>query len=111
SYLFTWESPLLGGAFGSCHALEVPFVFGGLSRPEVIPYVGSGPAVEALSDAMQQAWVAFARGGDPSCAALGVWPRYEDQRRSTMVLGKASAVEDDPRGEERRAWSDAGLKP
>src|SRR5690606_12140582 len=28
NYLFTWESPARRGAFGACHALEMPFVFG-----------------------------------------------------------------------------------
>ena len=28
SYLFTWPSPAMGGVLGSCHALELGFVFG-----------------------------------------------------------------------------------
>ena len=35
AYLFTWESPALGGALGSCHALDVPFVFGGVEEGSV----------------------------------------------------------------------------
>jgi len=30
AYLFTWESPAFEGVLGSCHALEIPFVFGSL---------------------------------------------------------------------------------
>ena len=31
-YLFTWASPAFGGVAGSCHALEIPFVFGVLGN-------------------------------------------------------------------------------
>ena len=36
-YLFDWESPAFGGILGSCHALELPFVFGAVHLP-----VGAG---------------------------------------------------------------------
>ncbi len=32
-YLFDWESPAFGGILGSCHALELPFVFGAVHLP------------------------------------------------------------------------------
>ena len=57
------------------------------------------PAVE-----MQDAWLAFARAGDPSCPSLGVWPGYNETRRATMLLGETSTVVDAPFEEERRAW-------
>jgi para-nitrobenzyl esterase len=50
------------------------------------------------------AWLAFAAEGDPGHADLGDWPGYEPSRRATMVLGPACGVEDDPLGDERRAW-------
>ena len=33
SYLFTWPSPAMGGVLGSCHALELGFVFGTNQMP------------------------------------------------------------------------------
>ena len=45
-YLFDWESPAFGGMLGSCHALELPFVFGAVQLPVVQVFSGSGPAVE-----------------------------------------------------------------
>ena len=44
SYLFTWESPFLNGMFGSCHGLEIPFVFGTVGDAAVQPFTGGGPA-------------------------------------------------------------------
>ena len=62
-YLFEWESPAFGGVLGSCHALELPFVFGVVHVPAVQLFTGGGVEVETLSTQMQQAWLAFARNG------------------------------------------------
>ena len=48
---------------GSCHALELPFVFGAVHLPVVQVFSGGGPAVETLSAQMQRAWLAFAADG------------------------------------------------
>jgi para-nitrobenzyl esterase len=108
AYMFTWESPFLGGMFGSCHGLEIPFVFGTVHDPAVQVFTGSGPAAEALSEQMQDAWIAFARHGDPSCDGVGPWASYESINRTTMVFGPGGGVEDDPRRAERRVWEDTG---
>jgi para-nitrobenzyl esterase len=99
-YLFTWESPALGGVLGACHALEIPFVFGTARHPAVALYSGGGEAAAALSDEMQGAWLAFARTGDPSNARSGWWPRWEPEERATMVFGRSSGVARRPRDEE-----------
>jgi para-nitrobenzyl esterase len=104
AYLFVWESPAMGGALGSCHALELPFVFGALDDPRLKPFTGEGAEAQALSERMQESWLAFARGADPSCLALGRWPLYEGTRRATMLLGPECSVHDAPLEEERRAW-------
>jgi para-nitrobenzyl esterase len=104
NYLFTWKSPAMGGALGACHALELGFVFGTNHLPGMKQFAGAGPAAERLATQMQDAWLAFARSGDPSCESLGKWPGYTESRRATMVLGETSKAEDAPRDEERRAW-------
>ena len=48
-YLFDWESPAFGGVLGSCHALELPFVFGAVHEPVVQVFSGGGPEVDLLS--------------------------------------------------------------
>ena len=52
---------------------------------------------------MQDAWIAFARTGDPSCESLGEWPAYGNNR-NTMLLGRDSRVLVAPYEEERRIW-------
>ena len=104
SYLFTWPSPAMGGVLGSCHALELGFVFGTNSLPGMTMFAGAGPAAEKLAVQMQDAWLAFARSGDPSCESAGTWEGYTEARRPTMVFGANTKLEDAPRDQERRAW-------
>jgi para-nitrobenzyl esterase len=104
AYLFTWRSPAFGGALRSCHALEIPFVWGTLVYPGISTFTGQGPEAGALSARMQEAWLSFARTGEPADPVIGAWPRYDDERRSTVVLGPGGTVEDAPLDEERRAW-------
>jgi para-nitrobenzyl esterase len=103
-YLFTWKSPALGGLLGSCHALEIPFVFGTLTTPGVERFTGEGEAALALSERMQDAWLAFAKTGNPSTEALGEWPAYDTSRRATMILDAECRVEDAPLEPERAYW-------
>ena len=103
-FLFTHASPARRGALGACHALEMPFVFGTIDAPSQDRFAGTGPDVERLSSDMMDAWLAFTRGGNPSCRAVGDWEGYDAGRRATMVFDTASSrLENDPFGEERRA--------
>jgi para-nitrobenzyl esterase len=106
-YLFDWESPAMGGALGACHALEIPFVFGNLAVPTMDRFAGSGPAAEQLSEQMMDAWIGFARRGDPSPPGAGAWPAYDDNARATMIFGPKTHVEHAPYEEERRTWERA----
>ncbi|HVN64453.1 MAG TPA: carboxylesterase family protein, partial [Candidatus Binataceae bacterium] len=104
SYLFTHKSPAIGGMLGSCHGIELGFVFGTNRMPGMDLFSGTGPAVDRLEVAMQDAWLAFARGGNPACESIGDWPTYDEATRATMVFGEANSVRNAPLEEERRAW-------
>ncbi len=106
AYLFTWKSPALGGMLGSCHALEIPFVFGCVDDRLVQRFVGDHPAVAGISQRMQDAWLGFARSGDPAHLELGAWPRYDAARRATMHFGEECRVEDAPFEAERVFWDE-----
>ena len=105
-YLFEWESPAFGGILGSCHGLELPFVFGAIDLPAVQFFTGGGVEVQSLSAQMQRAWLAFARSGDPSHEGLGVWPTWDRLNRSTMVFGPRTGVVDRPRDRELSVWEE-----
>lgn len=102
-YLFDWPSPAMDGALGAHHALEVPFCFGTLDAPGVSAYAGEGEVVTGISELIMDAWIEFARSGDPGTEALGPWPRYDPEARMTMVLGAEPALASDPRAAERLA--------
>jgi para-nitrobenzyl esterase len=99
-YLFDWESPAFGGILGSCHALELPFVFGAVNLPAVQVFSGAGPAVDKLSVEMQQAWLAFAATGDPAHERIGSWRQWDPAARATMIFGADTRLEHAPRNEE-----------
>lgn len=113
-YLFEWRSPRSdgqGGTLGACHALDLPFTFGALDgaaaravttddRPALLE-----PA-RRLSDRLMDAWIAFARTGDPSHPGIGVWPAYEPRHRSTMLLGETCRVSEAPLDARRAIWED-----
>jgi para-nitrobenzyl esterase len=105
-YRFDWESPALGGALGACHAVELPFVFGALGAPGAEFFAGKGPEAERLCARTMDAWIAFARSGDPSHPDLpgGRFDPYDLERRNTLVLGRECSAELDPGSAERRVW-------
>ena len=105
-YRFDWVATGMGGALGACHAVELPFVFGVLDRPGAQLFAGGGPEATRLSEIVMDAWVAFARSGDPSHAELpgGHWSPYGVEKRATMILGRECGLELDPQARERRAW-------
>ncbi|MFI5042543.1 MAG: carboxylesterase family protein, partial [Acidimicrobiales bacterium] len=104
SYLFTTRSTAFGGMLGSCHALDIPYVFDTLDRPGVAMFTGNPEGAAELAIAMQEAWLAFARSGAPGHAGLPEWPRYDVERRSTMELGTPSRLLIDPNAAERVIW-------
>ena len=108
AYLFTWRSPAMGGKLGSCHALEIPFVFRHLDTPEAA-FLTRGKAPQALSDAMSSAWAAFAATGKPAVRGFA-WPGYGEQR-TTLVLDDDTRPADDPRRDIREYFEDVRRLP
>jgi len=100
-YIFTWPSPMLKGA---CHAVELPFVFGTLGLPGMDLFFGKGPEAEILNEKMMDAWIAFARNGNPNSSNIPEWPSYDKEKRATMLIGKEFKVVNAPFEKERVAW-------
>jgi para-nitrobenzyl esterase len=81
-YQFNWDkSPApFNDIFGAAHTFDLPFVFGNFGPSLYSKFANSKanePGRLELSDAMMKSLAAFARGGDPNNAALGVnWPQY-----------------------------------
>src|SRR5579871_857090 len=106
-YRFDWTSTFLRGVLGSCHALELGFVFGTYSEKLAAAFFGAGAKAASLSLAMMDAWTAFARTGRPVVSSGPEWPAYNETARPAMIFSAdAPRVESDPNAARRRAWSD-----
>lgn len=103
-YLLTYRSTSTYRRYDSAHTMEIPFVFGVIDELDVIAFTGRDPHRETLMKQVQQAWINFARTGNPNHPGLPVWPRYDENTRATMELGVQSYVVNDPHSEERRSW-------
>jgi para-nitrobenzyl esterase len=104
-YLFTHRSPAMGGWLGSCHCLELPFVFGAERVEGVTTWTGSGQKVDHLTTWVQQRWLAFARSGEPAGPNLD-WPNHDPARRPTMMIDTECRIEDAPFDDELQAVSE-----
>ncbi|MFH1476992.1 MAG: carboxylesterase/lipase family protein [Verrucomicrobiota bacterium] len=94
-YRFDWKSQA-HAYLGACHVIEIPFVLKTFDSPKRYQIVGLDPPM-LLSDAIQDAWIAFARSGDPNIKDLPNWPSYDEKARSTMIFNTESRVEQDPK--------------
>lgn len=109
-YQLDFPSPEFGGVLGAFHTLDIPLVFDNAAAKGSL--TGSGPDARRLAGRMADAFIALARSGDPNCSNIPVWPRYELDRRRTMIFDTDTRVIDDPRREERLLWSVAPyIKP
>jgi para-nitrobenzyl esterase len=104
-YLFTYRSSSPVTNYQSAHSMELPFVFGVIDHLDAIAFTGRNPHRKALSEQMQQAWISFARTGDPNHRGLPYWPKYDGATRATMELGDTSRVVNDPQAAQRAAWN------
>ncbi|HEY0258385.1 MAG TPA: carboxylesterase family protein [Lacisediminihabitans sp.] len=96
-YEFAWRSPAFGGELGACHAAELPFVFDNLDDPGWRMLLGDA-ASPALAREMHDAWIRFARTGDPG------WAPYAADARQVRRFDTKSATLDDPDRATRIPW-------
>lgn len=96
-YEFTWPSRQWRGRLGAAHGVELPLVFGNLHTPTGLELTGPTPPV-ALSEALQQRWVTFARDGNPG------WAPYAGARPPVQHLGETLFCAPHPQPERFALW-------
>jgi para-nitrobenzyl esterase len=104
-YQLDFANPRDSGRYGAHHTLDIPLVFANTGKVEA--ETGDGVGARAVSAAMSNALLRFARTGDPSGGGLGTWPRYDLGKRATMLFDAESRVENDPRKVERELFAKA----
>jgi para-nitrobenzyl esterase len=100
SFEFDGASPL-----GPAHGLEIAYVYSNASAASP----GRADVKQVESD-VSEAWIAFARNGDPNHAGIPAWAPYTAERRTTMLFDAPSRVEVDPRAAEREAYARVDLR-
>lgn len=85
-YRFDYATPAADGRLGAAHCLDLPFAFRNPDRWAHAPLIEGIDAkvFESLGGAMQDAWIAFVRSGDPNHPGLPQWNRYESPARSVL---------------------------
>lgn len=96
-YSFSWRSPANDGLMRAAHSFDIPFVFDHLDDPAVGWMLGDAPPA-SLATAMQDAWIRFARTGDPG------WPAWGTVSRQVMCWDTEPAVVDDLEADRVSVW-------
>ncbi len=105
NYWFQWQTPILDGTPRAFHCSELPFVF---YHTEVrAPMTGGGPEALHLAARMADAWISFARTGNPNHQDLPAWPAFDPKTTPTMIFDNQCVVKNDPDGEVRKAIVEA----
>jgi para-nitrobenzyl esterase len=102
SYRLMWRTPVEGGRRITPHSLDLPFVHDNVSKAEHM--VGPPTAdTAAMTTAMSETWLAFARTGNPNNAAIPAWAPYDTASRPVMLFDTPCEVRADPQRRERIA--------
>ncbi|TSD99673.1 carboxylesterase/lipase family protein [Skermania sp. ID1734] len=87
---------------GATHGTELLAVFGfgtdGLGR--ALTLLGGHSGMRKVTELMQSHWISFARNGVPGPE----WPRYDAEKRETLIIDEQPRVIADPRRQKREAW-------
>ena len=93
-YLFAWQTPILDGRPRAFHCSEIPFVF---ANTDVSAFATGGTTeARELGEKVSDAWINFARKGDPNHSGLPKWPAYSADAGPVMIFDKKCEVKNDP---------------
>jgi para-nitrobenzyl esterase len=101
NYWFQWQTPILDGRPRAFHCSELPFVFYNTDRCAAM--TGGGPEPRDLAGRIADAWIAFAKNGDPNHAGLPKWAPFTADTAGTMIFDTKSEFRLRPDTEERAA--------
>jgi para-nitrobenzyl esterase len=100
-YWFTWQTPVLNGRPRAFHCAELPFVFDNTDRCENM--TGGGPDARALGAMMSEAWIHFARSGDPNHPGMPRWQAFDVDKMTTMIFDNDTVAVSAPDAEELKS--------
>jgi para-nitrobenzyl esterase len=83
------------------HCAEMAYAFDNVDR--CLNATGGTAEARALSARMADAWIAFARTGNPNHKGLPNWPAVSASATPNMLFDAVCGVKDDPDRAERAA--------
>jgi para-nitrobenzyl esterase len=89
SYLFCFGSHGESGKLGALHASDIAFAF--YEMDDWAFADGKADAI-AMAAKISDAWIAFARKGDPSHPGLPTWPQFNPKQENEMFFNTRSEV-------------------
>jgi para-nitrobenzyl esterase len=89
-YRFDWLTPMLDGSPRAYHCSELPLVFNSIDKvPEA---TGTGQRARTMAEHASNAWLEFARHGNPALA-LPAWPAVQPDTMDTMLFDDTCRVD------------------
>ncbi len=101
-YQFNWSSPVMNGAIGAMHGIDVPFANQNLEAFSRL--LGDLEPLREMADTVSDTWVNFARHGVPSANRLPHWEPFDLQRRPTMIFDNQIEMQYDVDRAMREIW-------
>ena len=100
-YWFTWQTPVLNGRPRAFHCAELPFVFDNTDRCESM--TGGGADARSLAARMSEAWIRFARTGDPNHPGMPRWEPFSGGLEQTMIFDNQTLLVNGPDAAEQKS--------
>jgi para-nitrobenzyl esterase len=88
---------VLGGSLLAAHGVDVSFPF---DNTALHPSTAGSASARALAPAVSDAWLAFARTGDPNHPGLPNWPPFDPVDGSTLIFDNECRTERRPQKQE-----------
>ncbi|HKX77415.1 MAG TPA: carboxylesterase family protein [Novosphingobium sp.] len=106
TYVMAWQSRALDGTALAGHGIEVPLTMDNVQTGGA--WVADDAVhAQAMADQMSEAWLAFARNGNPSHSGIGTWAPFTPSARNAMVFDLTSRSVNDP-FDEASFWNWSG---
>jgi para-nitrobenzyl esterase len=100
-YWFTWQTPVLNGRPRAFHCAEIAFAFDNTDRCENM--TGGGADARALASKVSEAWVHFARTGNPNHPGIPKWVEFSADTVPTMIFDNKTELVLNPDGGEQKS--------
>ena len=104
-YRFDWQTPVLDGRPMAFHCSELAFVFDNTERCQNM--TGNGPSARTLATRMSDAWIHFARSGNPNHAGIPHWKPFDPATSGTMVFDDECAFREHLDDDAQKVMSEA----